>query len=67
VVAAPGARKVGPIELPGGSIATLGKDGILISRDEGASGKTVAPGLPVPPGRNITVGGVASNPTGGAF
>ena len=62
-VAAPGARRVAPIELPGGVIATLGKDAILISGDEGATWKTVAPGLPIPPGNGITVGGLAYHAT----
>ena len=42
VIPAPGARPVSPIELPGGAIATLGKDGIMISADDGATWKTVA-------------------------
>jgi hypothetical protein len=65
-IAAPGARRVSPIELPGGAIATLGKDGIMISADDGATWKTVAPGLPIPPGGGITVGGLAYNAVAGA-
>jgi len=59
-VPAPGARPVSPTELPGGAIATLGKNGILVSLDEGATWKTVAPGLPIPKGDHV-VGGLAYN------
>lgn len=67
VVSAPGARAVSPVELPGGAIATLGKDGIMISADEGATWKTAAPGLPIPADDHV-VGGLAySAATGAAY
>jgi len=65
IVPAPGARPVSPIELPGGAIATLGKNGIIISADDGATWKTVAPGLPIPKGDHV-VGGLAYNAVAGA-
>jgi hypothetical protein len=65
VIPAPGARPVSPIELPGGAIATLGKNGIMISTDDGATWMTVAPGLPIPTGDHV-VGGLAYNAMAGA-
>ncbi len=65
IIPAPDARPVSPIELPGGAIATLGKNGIMISVDDGATWKTVAPGLPIPTGDHV-VGGLAYNPVAGA-
>jgi hypothetical protein len=64
-IPAPGARPVSPVELPGGVIATLGKDAILISIDDGATWRTVAPGLPIPTGDH-TIGGLAYNAVAGA-
>ena len=60
VIPAPDARPVSPIELPGGAIATLGKNGIMVSADEGATWKTVAPGLPIPTGDQPKTAPVAS-------
>jgi hypothetical protein len=65
-VPATGARSVSPIELPGNAIATLGKDGIMISGDEGATWRTIATGLPIPRDRGVTVGGLAYNPAAAA-
>jgi len=65
-LAAPGARRVTPIELPGGAMATLGNDGIMVSADEGATWRTVAPGLPIPKADGITVGGLAYNAVAGS-
>lgn len=65
-IAAPGARRVSPIELPGGAIATLGNNGIMVSADDGATWNTIAPGLPIPQGGDITVGGLAYNAVTGA-
>ena len=65
VIPAPDARPVSPIELPGGAIATLGKNGIMISAHEGATWQTVAPGLPIPTGDHV-VGGLAYNAVAGA-
>src|SRR5208283_3673738 len=52
-------------ELPGGAIATLGKDWIMISADDGVTWKTVAAGLPIPKGDHV-VGGLAYNAVAGA-
>jgi hypothetical protein len=65
-IPAPGARNVTPIELPGGAIATLGKSGIMVSADDGATWSEVAPGLPIPREGGITVGGLAYNAVSGA-
>lgn len=65
VIPAPGARPISPIELPGGAIATLGKNGIMISADDGATWQTVAQGLPLPEGDHV-VGGLAYNTVAGA-
>jgi hypothetical protein len=65
VISAPGARPVSPIELPGGAITTLGKDGIMISADDGATWQTIAQGLPIPKGDHV-VGGLAYNAVAGA-
>lgn len=43
------ARDVQPIELPDGRVATLGRDGVIVSEDHGASWRTVTTALPYNP------------------
>ncbi len=65
-VPAPGAKAISPIELPGGRIATLGANGILVSADDGATWKTVGERLSLPSAYHV-LGGLIYSPAGGAF